>query len=77
MDLPRWMQTLHSRPLPENRFELREKPICMRKTQERLFQTISDLPHLSRLRLRHAIGLQSGPASSLVQENLDFNGPLR
>jgi hypothetical protein len=66
MDLSRWMQSLHSPSLPENRFEgVRNFKFCMRKTQERLLQTIRDLPHLSRLRLRYAIALQSGPANHL------------
>ena len=36
----------------------------MRKTQERLLQTIRDSPHVSRLRLRNAIALQSGPGQA-------------
>lgn len=64
--------------LPENRFEgVRNVKFDMRKTRERPLHTIRDLPHLSRLRLRHAIALQSGPANHLERRCLNFNGPLR
>lgn len=66
------MQSLQSSPLPKNRFGqqgdlhiLYAENLYPEESGERLLQTIRDLPHVSRLRLQHAIALQSGPANHL------------